>query len=69
MNFVIDRIEDGRIVVLQSKNGGEMFIPKSAFKFSVYEGMWLKVSFEPDKKSENAARARIKKLQQSLLKK
>lgn len=68
MKAVIERIEDGKAVVVTVIGGGEMIIPKKQFKFKIHEGMWLDVEFNPDKKAEDNAKSEVIKLQQELLK-
>ncbi|MEW6555869.1 MAG: DUF3006 family protein [Elusimicrobiota bacterium] len=70
MRAVIDRIEDGKIVVLTIIGGGEMLIPAKQFKkFKIHEGMWLDIEFKPNREAEDKARQKVIKLQQELLKK
>ncbi len=66
---VIDRIEDGKVVVLNfNDRKGSAYIDKSSFNFKVYEGMWLRIEFYPEPEKENGTRLKIKKLQEELLK-
>lgn len=67
MIVVVDRIEDGKTVVLTVIGGGEMIIPVKQFKFKLHEGMWLDAEFKPNKKAESKSLDRVKKLQQELL--
>lgn len=67
MKAIIDRIEDGKTVVLTVLGGGEMIVPVKQFKFKLHEGMWLIADFKPDKKAELKAIDRVKKLQRELL--
>jgi len=67
MQAIIDRIEDGKIAVLNVIGGGKMSIPVKQFKFKLHEGMLLEIEFTPNKKAENKAVKEIKNLQNELL--
>ena len=66
MKAVIDRIE-GNIAVLVIE-GKTINLPVEFFGFEVHEGQHLKITFEPDEKSEQDTREEIKNLQEELLK-
>ncbi len=66
---VIDRIEDGKIVVVNLVDrSGSMYLPKEMFNFKIYEGLWLVIEINPDEKKTNEMRLKIKRLQEKLLK-
>jgi len=65
---VIDRIEDDKIVVINiNDRNGSIYIKKSAFKFKVYEGMWVRINFSPEPKKEEEMKLQIEQLQKKLL--
>jgi len=66
MHIIIDRIEDGKIVVARGLEGGEMFIPVNLFPFPVHEGMHLEVTFHKNPKEEENIRVSIENLQKDL---
>ncbi len=66
---VIDRIEDGKIVVVNLVDrDGIMYLPKEMFNFKIYEGLWLIIEINPDEEETNKMKLKIKKLQEKLLK-
>jgi hypothetical protein len=66
---VIDRIEDGKIVVVNLVDRkGSMYLPKELFDFKIYEGLWLVIEFTPDEKKTEEMKLNIKNLQEKLLK-
>ncbi|HAM38542.1 MAG: hypothetical protein A2474_06975 [Elusimicrobia bacterium RIFOXYC2_FULL_34_12] len=67
MQAIIDRIEDGKIAVINIIGGGKMSIPTKQFKFKIHEGMFLNIQFKPDKKAEEKQIKEIKSLQNELL--
>ena len=65
MKAVIDRIEEGiAVLVIDWKT---INLPVEVFGFKVHEGQHLKITFEPDEKSEQETREKIKNLQEELL--
>ena len=68
MNGIIDRIEDGKIAVINIVGGGSMQIPAEQFDIEIHEGQNLKIIFETDEESEQDTRESIKTLQEELLK-
>jgi len=66
---VIDRIEDGKILVVNLVDrDGIMYLPKEMFNFKIYEGLWLIIEINPDEEETNKMKLKIKKLQEKLLK-
>lgn len=66
---VIDRIEDGKIVVINIVDKkGSMYLPKDVFDFKIYEGLWLNIEISPNEDKTQEVKLRIKKLQEKLLK-
>ncbi len=66
---VIDRIEDGKIVVVNLvEKKGSMYLPKEMFDFKIYEGLWLIIEINPDENKTQEMKLKIKKLQEKLLK-
>lgn len=68
MKAVIDRIEDGKIAVVIINGVGQVLIPVEKFDIKIHEGQHLKIIFEPDEKSEQDTKEKIKNLQEELLK-
>ena len=65
MKAFIDRIEGNiAVLVIEEKT---INIPVEFFEFEVHEGQHLKITFEPDEKSEQETRDKIKNLQEELL--
>ena len=66
MKAIADRIEEGiAVIVIEGKT---MSLPVEFFEFEVHEGQRLKITCEPDEKSEQETRDKIKNLQEELLK-
>lgn len=66
---VIDRIEDGKIAVINIVDKkGTIYLPKEIFDFKIYEGLWLSIEILPDESKTEETKLRIKKLQDKLLK-
>ena len=68
MHVIIDRIEDGKIVVMRGLEGGEMFIPVNLFPFPIHEGMHLELTFHEQPKEEEDRKQSIEDLQKKLRK-
>ncbi|MCS7151683.1 MAG: DUF3006 domain-containing protein [Endomicrobia bacterium] len=66
---VIDRIEDGKIVVINIVDRkGSIYLPVEIFDFKIYEGLWLNIEILPDEEKTKQAKLRIQELQEKLLK-
>ncbi len=66
MKAVIDRIEDGKIAVIEIEGGGKMLIPAVQFNIDIYEGACLDVEFKLNIEREEKRRKKIKNLQKKL---
>lgn len=67
MRAEIDRIEDGKHLVIYFEGGGQLILPREALGFETYEGQHLKVEFTPDPEREKKARERVKTLREELI--
>ncbi|NLB34579.1 MAG: DUF3006 domain-containing protein [Elusimicrobia bacterium] len=67
MKAEIDRIEDGKHLVIYFEGGSQLVLPREALDFETYEGQHLKVKFSPDPESEEKTRERVRKLREELL--
>jgi hypothetical protein len=65
---VVDRIEDGRWVVLSTMGRGQMVLPVRLFGGRVREGETFDVTWRPNRRAEKRLRSDVAALQRRLIK-
>ncbi|HOW27983.1 MAG TPA: DUF3006 family protein [Elusimicrobiota bacterium] len=67
LTAVVDRIEDGRHVVLSVVGIGQIVLPARKFPFAVREGQWIDFWAAPNPKTEQRIRSEVRRLQAKLV--
>lgn len=69
MKGIVDRIEDGKMAVVEVEGCGQLIISVDRLNFKVYEGAHLNIDFSLDPESESLMREEIQEMQKELLEK
>ncbi len=67
MKGIVDRIEDGRIAVIDIKGGGRMLLPADNVDIKISEGDHLTINFKQDPQSKEKMRKEINDIKKELL--
>ncbi|MEA3506779.1 MAG: DUF3006 domain-containing protein [Elusimicrobiota bacterium] len=67
MKGIVDRIEDGRIAVIDIDGGGQMLVPVENLGIKVNEGDHLKIKLKQDPESREKMRKEINDIKEELL--